>query len=343
MCINMSDEDTTPKRRGPGRPPKNKPKERIERLGIVAEPSNLGKVHDHDVHTIELMYENPQMFKKIFGLFKSYNVKQIHTVFDSDRLYMYSKDFNGNVIIQAEIIGKMMNRYYVEQCDKIWEFSLDTAQFYKIFQGIGKEFTRIVFVTIQRHQRNKIWMMFLDEHNNTSSYEIELNDPKNDKLTLSEVNALFAMKTDYPVSFELDFKFLKNKISELSNTSKKIEIQQDLVRPGSNIYFTCTTSDNKVKNTSPLQNPGKINLINTYDGDIFTAPLFTNHIKPFSNSIISDTVKIYADDKRDIIFISDLDLDDNDTTKGKKINSEKGYIKIASKLSCSDDTPLHSK
>jgi len=113
--------------------------------------------------------------------------------------------------------------------------------------------------------------------------------------------------------------------------------QQDLVRQGSHIYFTCATSDNKVKNISPLQNPGKINLINTYDGDIFTAPLFTNHIKPFSNSIISDSVKIYADDKRDIIFISDLDLDDNDTTKGKKINSEKGYIKIASKLAFSDE------
>ena len=326
--------EPAPKRRGPGRPPKNKPKKRLDRRGIIEKPSNFGKVPDRSVNTIELVYENPQMFKKIFQLFKVYNVEQISVLFDVDKLYMYALDHTKNVTLCVEILGSMMNAYYVE---KPWHINLDTGQFHKIFQGIGKEFTRIVFVTSRSHQNIKIWMIFFDDQNNNSRYEIELNDPKEDEVPLENVKNLFAQHSTYPVSFELDFKRFKSKIAELGNLSKKFEIQQDLTRKGTSIYFTSKTVDNKVKNTSPLNHPGKINLVNTYTGDLFTAPIFISNIKPFSASTISDTASFYVDDKKDIIFKTALDLDDNPSNKEKLADSEKGYIWMASKLAFSED------
>jgi len=330
-----------PRKRGPGRPPKKDKKKRIERLGIVEAPSNAVRNSGDKLNAMELVYENPQMFKKIFALFKVYAVELIHVCFDKDRLSMYAVDHTNHVTINVEILGSMMNRYFIEEPINI---DLDTNQFYRIFQVIGKDFTRILFMTNRANIRVTLWMIFLDEQNNKSTYQIQLNDVKEGKITLEQTKELFAAAQKYPVSFELDHKFLKNKIAEMSNLSKKFVIQQDMTNKNSNMCFVATTDDSKIKNTSPIKNPGKSNLVNNYNGQLFTAPVFVNHIRPFVSASLGDNIKIMVDDKKDIVFKVDLDPDDIKTgiSKGKVSNSEKGYIMIASKLASSNEHPNSS-
>lgn len=323
-----------PKRRGPGRPPKNDKKKRLQRLGIVNEPSNADKTTDIYLNAVELMYENPQLFKKLFSLFKVYNVELIHVCFDVDRLFMYAVDHTGDVTINIEILGAQMNRYYVESPINI---DLDTSQFHKIFQVIGKDFTRIIFMSNRKNKNTRIGMLFMDEDKNVSKYSIELNDVKEGKITLEQVREKFDNARNYPVSFELDFKFLKNKISEMNNLSKKFILQQDMTRPDAPMCFKAISDDNKIDNISPISNRGKANFINTYKGNLFIAPVFVNHIRPFANSTISDIVQIMADDKSDIVFKAKLDLDDTTSSKVKLENSEKGYVFIASKLAFTNE------
>lgn len=316
-------------KRGPGRPRKNKPKQKLDRLGIIYKPSNEGQASDSELHTIEIIYENPQMFKKIFGLFKVYSVVQIGVVFTPEIMYMYAYDHSQEVKIRVEIFGKHMNKYYVENEIKM---TFDTEIFHKIFQGINKDFTKICFVTNRNSQHSKIWMIFIDDDTEDSIYTIELGANRDDEQNLENIMEILNKEESYPISFDLSFKHLKRKMAELSNFTKKFRIEQERNNGVPTIYFACEASDGKVSNRSPLKNVGRMNLISTYDQALFTAPIFISHIKPLANSLISDNIKISVDENRDVIFTCLLDLDENQKNKSKITDSEKCRIKIASRL-----------
>lgn len=332
--------DTTVVKRGPGRPPNKKKETKLVRSGIVKQPSNAGSEHEH---TVEIIYDNPLMFKKIFGLFKEYNVIQIEVMFDVNKTYMYAMNHHNTVSIMAEILGEQMNSYYVAAP---LYMSFDTKSFHNIFKGINKDYNQIMFATNAAFQNANIWMVFEREYH-ASKYKIELNT-QNDNSAMLKHSILKSVNqnVDYLVSFDINFKELKDKISEYSHITKKINIELVSSYSKSNqlqsyVEFTCSDASGKINNISLYTNPSSMNLVSKCDNiSTFIAPMWINNIEPLARSLISDKIRFHVDEHQDMVFVTELDLD----LKGKKSvpGTEKCVIKLAARLAFSDENPISS-
>jgi len=317
------------KKKGPGRPRKNVPSKKPERKGILLSPSNPDD-RESDRNALELLYENPIMFKKIFSLFKAYAVEEINMFFDKDRVFMYSINPSGEIKILVEIFCCRMNEYYL---DKQHHIVLGTEQFYKIFQGLTKDFSKVFMVTSVGAKHQKFWTVFTDEDDEESIYSVDLGTPESNPI--GDINAILKMEHEYPISFELTFKYLKRKITEFGNIPvKKINIEQT-INPDTGayrLYLKCETQDHRIGNESPFRSLSKINLISTYEDSLFTAPIFISNIRPLANTLISDKIKFSVDEQKDLIFTADLDHDIDPETKKRIIGTEKCRIRVTASL-----------
>ena len=269
------------------------------------------------------------MFKKIFTLFKVYQVSHINMSFMSDRVFMYSLTEDKKIKLCVEIFCDRMNRYYVMAPLHI---TLDTEYFHTIFQTVGKDYSKIVFVSTQESHASKMWVIFLDEEGEESQYEIDLNPVKENSLSI--IMDVLNHEPTYPISFDMQFKSLKRKIAEHGNLKvDKIKIEQTCNELGvRDLYLACETSNSKIKNKSPLKNTAKMNLISTYDDPLFSAPIYINSIRPLSSTLISDKIRLHVDNQRDLICSSILDYDIDTKSKTGIENSFKCKIRIAIEL-----------
>jgi hypothetical protein len=324
---NKDDKSTTEKR-GPGRPRKNVPRVKLDRLGITSMPVNANAPEPNQ-HYYELMYENPMMFRKIFTLFKVYSVKDINMSFMEDRVFMYSITEDKKIKLCVEIFCERMNKYY---CSEPLHVTLDTEYFYTIFQTVSKDYSKIVFVTTRESYNSRMWMIFVDEEGEESHYEIDINPAKENPLPA--ILDVLSYETEYPLSFELPFKYLKRKVVEYGNLKvDKIKIEQTVDDVGTrDLYLACETSNTRIKNKSPLKNAAKMGLISAYDGPLFSAPIYINSIKPLSSTLISDKIRICVDNQRDLICSSSLDYDMDAKSKSNIVNSFKCKIRVALEL-----------
>jgi hypothetical protein len=320
-------ESDQPEKRGPGRPRKNVPRVKLDRLGIVQNPINKDEPETKR-HHYELLYENPLMFKKIFTLFKVYSVEHINMSFIKDRVFMYSITQDGKIKLCVEIFCERMNKYY---CAEPIHVTLDTEYFHTIFQTVSKDYSKIIFVTTNESQQSRMWIIFVDDEGEESQYAIDLNPVKNNPLP--DILSVLNKEHEYPISFDLPFKSLKRKITEYGNLKvEKINIEQTVTDGVRELYFSCETSNGRIKNTSPLKNSSKMNLISTYDEQLFVAPIYINSIKPLSSTLISDKVRLCIDNQRDMICTSCLDYDIDPKTKSGVVDSYKCKIRIAIEL-----------
>lgn len=325
--LDIADEDTidlddteSEKKRRPGRPRKNVPRKKIERTGLVDKPE------DSD-YSIELIYENPMMFKKIFALFKAYGIQNIHMTFDHTGVCMFSISKERDIKIFIEIFGNKLNSYY---CARDLTVTVDTENFNNIFQSINKDFSKIILATTRQQQSSRIFMHFVDEENEKSQYEIELSPNANNvNETCSQIGEILKLEQQYPIAFDLPSKYLKHKITEYGNLkTNKICIQQEINNNDREIFFSCETLDRKISNKSPLTNTNKMNLQSTYDSPWFIAPIFITNLRPLANSLISDKLRLSVDEQRDLICTSWLDGDVDEKTKNKLADSDKCRVRV---------------
>jgi hypothetical protein len=324
---NQYDDDDS-KQRGPGRPRKTTPRKQLPRHGLTALPTNSSEPESVQ-HAVELVYENPLMFKKIFTLFKTYSVESINMLFEKDRVYMYSINQNSEVKLLTELFCDRLNQYYNS---KPIVMNLNTEYFYNIFQSVNKDNTRIIFLTTNENCDSKLWVILVDDCDEKSIYEVRLNPVKDTDIV--KIRDILINEKTYPISFELTSKFLKHKITEyLYLKAKKLSIDQTIDESGNReISFSCGTTDNRIDNRSPLSNVNRMNFISTYDQPLFVAPITIANIRPFTNTMICDKIKLSVDEKRDLILTTCLDYDIDPVSKENIINSEKCKIRIAISL-----------
>lgn len=327
--------DSDPKK-GPGRPRKSNPRKQLLREGIVSTPSNV-EDSEH-AYAVEFLYENPNMLKKVFFLFKVYSAEYITLLFEKDRVFLYGVNSNSEVKILVEIFCDKMNKYYNA---KPIRMSLGTEYFYNIFQSVTKDHAKIALLTTNSFASQKLWIVFETEDNEQSIYEIRLNQLK--ESNLSDIRDILVNEKQYPIKFDIPSKNLKRKVSEyVYLKSKKISIEQTIDDDGKReICFSTNTSDNRVSNRSPLANMQQMNFISEYDQKLFIAPILLSNIRPLANSLISEKIRLSVDEKQDLILSASLDFDLDAKTKSKIPNSEKCIIRVAISLAKSDRTDEH--
>ena len=104
----------------------------------------------------------------------------------------------------------------------------------------------------------------------------------------------------YPLKFELTGKYFKKLINDVSIFSEIFTIEKVNQSP---LQFIYKNINNTIKGYNICKDDGKINLqTNLNDNDIFSVSVRIDYIKALSNALLSDKVKIYADNENDLVF-----------------------------------------
>lgn len=308
-------------RRGPGRPKKQRPVDSIPKRGIVSTPSNVNAVNKDMVNAVEILYENPLMFKKIFGKLKTMKVSKIPIYFKKEGIVICTKDHTESSIIYIEIKGHELNSYF---CEDEYSVILQLSKIEPVINAIDKEFTAISFKSQRLTKFSKLTLAL--KHNPTSTTpDWDFTTEPGGEIP-EEVYATLNDEVDYPVKFVLPSRFIKKRIKSYSTQAEILKITHI---GGSNVRFEYTSSCDGVKHRWPFKNNIKLDS-KVPKGELFIAPVYISDIKSVFNCIIADDIHISADKYKRIIFTSYLDIQ----TQGKESipGSQTCTIKIMTNL-----------
>jgi hypothetical protein len=296
------------KRKRPGRPKKKISKDAIPKHGIVSEPSHIAEDERMET-TMELQYSNPEMFKKIFTEFKNLSVENVRMQFHENGVSIITKDHLQKSEFLAEILGDRLNKYY---CENTLELGVSVHHLLQIMQTLKKDHSKITFLSTRQTQRSKLRVIL---HNATmnedSGYNVDVTTIEPYDGTIRED---LLLEPEYPLSFELDAKYFKNKVADWARLGEVIKIEKESDGP---LIINHVFDDKKGDHETIFKDPKKISLVaNIPEGEMFAVSVLLHNLKPISTSTVADKIKVSAHENYKLIFTSLLDQEiDEDTNK----------------------------
>lgn len=280
--------DAPPKRK-PGRPALRVKKAEVDKKGVVAEPLDKNNI-------MELVYDIPIIFKKIFGFLKSMEVKEIKMKFMENNVQLISLDHLEKNIINLNIDCSKMIHYY---CKTPIVVILDSKNIEKVLQKIDKNYNTITFISNCNTYRSEIMINFANTDIDIDEIHIinlmESNFIDENKYEFKQID-----HEAYPLNFKLSSKYFKKLINDNALFSDKFKIEK---LKGVVLQFPYDTDGRTIKVNNIVKNAEKIELHSTLDeNEIFSVSTYIDYIKSLSNSLISENIKIYVDKTQDIIF-----------------------------------------
>jgi hypothetical protein len=277
--------------RKPGRPrkkPANQPK---PKSGVVSKPTD-------DQHYIEFLYDEPMIFKKIWQFFKLMAVTNIRMLFGADNILIYCKDHHEKSDIRVKIDCNLVNHYY---CKNELDIGIFCENLKKIMSTIDRNYNSILFLSTCDNIQKNIQVILKNSLDIEEHHKIELigeyENIDKEKEFLDE---------EFAVKFELSGKYLKKVISDIKTFSDQIAIRLD--GPDDNLAFEYINNDKKIKSLHTMKNNSAIKLENTLgEDDAFRASFKIDYVRPISAAILSENVKIYADENKRLKFINQMD------------------------------------
>jgi len=298
----------------PGRPRKKHHGFTVPYLGIVTATQSEAIVN--------IVYDNPIMFKKILTIYKTYNVGKIFIKFEPTLTKMYAVDTIEKNGIYVEILGDKMNEYY---CKSTIDIEIDNDVFTRILSEITKDCGRIELNMATPNRLNVI--------TKNSEYEIDTHSEFNTRINAEydwAIEETISTIDDYSIIFELPTKVLKTKITNLKQHADILEIEKN----GTNfLKFNVEYKDHCGTNRTYFKCDDKIKMRSTInDGDLFGVSVNLEHIKSVASASIADTITIYADKVNDLVFGFILDLDESEARRGKVYDSERARVYVTTKI-----------
>jgi hypothetical protein len=275
-------------KRSVGRPRLIQRTDPLPKLGILNTPSN-------EDNLVELSYDNVSIFKKIFNLLKSMNVKEINIQFNNNYTKIFGIDHLEKNLINIKIDSNKLNHYY---CEHPINITLDPKNLDKITQKIDKHYSLFSIILKKKSYRNNIIIILnnkilsIDE-----SHIINLIETNVDYDSVNEKTLDYNL---YPLKFELTGKYFKKLINDVSTFSEIFTIEKVNNNP---LQFIYKNINNTIKGFNICKDSNKIKLQSTLaENDIFSVSIRIDYIKALSNSLLSDKIKIYADSENDLVF-----------------------------------------
>lgn len=289
----MSDNSEKQKiKRGPGRPCIDNKNRNIVPLGVCNNPENLENI-------IEFKFNNPNVFKRIFTLFKAHNVSEIKLIFDYEQIIMlgesYSKECNFRLVIDC----KFVYRYY---CLRPIYLLINRSLMGLIIDKIDANFYSDIQFTIPNYNENIRSMSI-------SLFNSNLNSVANHMLNLASIPAIEIddswNKDSYKLSFQFNKKNFKKIINDIESVSSKFIIEKVAgIYP---LVFKYTKDCNVIEVVESYD-PIKIDLESKMiEFEIIAATLKVVNIKSIANAQIGPYVKLYIDNEKKLLIAFDLE------------------------------------
>jgi hypothetical protein len=268
----------------PGRPRKKPLKPTLKRTGISDTPINNN-------NCVEMVYDMPFIFKKVFGLLRSMAVKNVCMEFNKECVNIITTDHLEKSHIKIAIHGDKVNHYYCAEPIKSY---LNPKNLDKIIQVLDKNYLSVAIILKTVTNRSILSIIYKNELEIDEYREIELIRPNN---SITDISFSF---DDYPIKFVLPGKFFKKLIGDIGSFSDIFTINKVGTGP---LTFLYTSKDNKIKSRHIVKSPESIKLVALVGkDDIFSSSIHIEYLKPLSSSLLSDHMLIAADTYRNMIF-----------------------------------------
>lgn len=330
MPINESSikPESKPTKKGPGRPKKEKPTIVVPRDGVTDTPHNPN-------NRMELVYDNPETWKKIFNMFKTMKMDTITWHFGKENLILVAedakteKDRKNSVYIT--IYGKTQNRYY---CEELFSIQMSRSDMEAYLGELTKSYTLISFVSRKLDWQSTFRMLFRYQGavTNTDQHDIHITVAHTStNSTLRSIVDQVAEEDGYNISMMLPSQYFKQKISHASSMTDEFKIFKNGDGP---LQFKYIATSNKSSKTINFPNSAQIMLeSNIHPEDVFSASVYISNIKPFARAAITDYIQLSVDLTRPLIFTAFLDAEPIDEKKKiPKEGTERAVVKVITKI-----------
>ena len=273
----------------PGRPRKKPLKKPSKRNGISPKPLNVD-------NCVEMVYDMPTVFKRIFALFKSMAVKEICISFNEKTIDIFTADHLKKSHIKITMRCDKINHYYCKEPIKSY---LNPKNMEKIIQVLDKNYTSVAFILKTLTNRSTLNILFKNDIKIDEFREIDLIQPSNSAMDVSFDDS------SYPIKFILPGKYFKKIVTDVGSFSDIMTISKTGASP---LTFNYVSKDKTVKSMHIVNAPESIRLVSNIGDDyIFSSSIQIDYIKPLSSSLLSESISISADTHRNMIFKMDVD------------------------------------
>ena len=279
-------------KKGPGRPRKTPKKEPIPRKGI----SKLATANDG---FIEVLYDQPIIFKKIFQFFKAIAAAQIQVIFRPKEIIMYTQDHHQKSKIRVKIDTNKINHYY---CKDTIDIGLSSKDLELILNKVDKEYSSIILISYLASKQRSVDLILDNDMQIDEIHTIDLIIP-NYKME----NEIEFVDENYTIKFELPSKYFRKTINDIKTMSTELSItQEDINSP---LIFEYLTPNKKIQSKHTVKNNEKIKLQSNLseDSESFRVDIKIDYLKPIASSQIAEEVIILVDENKYLMTKSYID------------------------------------
>ena len=295
----MSIEESSQKKRGPGRPPKKVLTVEYSHEGIVSEPKDKR-------NSVEIFYNCPYIMKLIFDYIKSIKSTTAHIYCNKESIHFITKKVVDVNKTDVEIKGNESMRYYC--ASDIW-LGINGGHVNKVLHGVDKSLYDRISLSFSPENREKFVITLFDDSIESSHCRyITLSnlDVTNDILTLPQTIKNDIATDAYPISFTLPVRIFTKLVTTIADQKcpdfefRRFHDQPLMVYYEKQQVIECVDtfgSDEKIEFKSTFNVP-----------TMFICKLQTKNVKPVASAIITDKVRIMCKQPDKVMF--ELILDD---------------------------------
>lgn len=275
----------------------------------------IDKPIENDKAILEVIYDNPMVFKKIFALFNKYNIETIDVFFTKTSFKLCACNESGTIRIYIEFDGKKLNSYY---CVEPIHIYFDSSKFYQMFQYLSKKYSKITFLSypdsidesiimyVYENSMDKMTKIMLDLVGSQKAYPWKEYEEKNKSMEEEEL-----------VKFTIPSKDMKDIISEVNKVSDNIEFF--IHQSSGNLTLRTHFTDKRGNYSTTYLDNDKINCKNKLEEDELLSTRFNiDIIKPFILSQIASSFDFVLDSDHNILMIGKIDSDEDTGELGKE-------------------------
>jgi hypothetical protein len=279
-------------KRGPGRPRKYPERKPQPRRGIVSLPSN-------DSNVIELYYNNPLYFKRIWQYFRIMAVEKVHLVFKKDSIIIWCEDHHKHTRMRVHIDCSKMNHYY---CEYELDIGILSSNMELIMRTIDKSYTSIYLFSNRELYQNYLEVVLIHDNAIEDNFRVQLIGEYNN--FASKCN--FDIENDFVIKLEMPSKHFKKRIADIKSLSSCITLRQD--SPEDPLILEYMSEDKKIRTNTVIKNSKDIQVVSRLKEDeSFRISFSLDYVKPISSVLLSDKITLYAHEQLPLMFVADMD------------------------------------
>jgi hypothetical protein len=284
--------DKDVKKNKPGRPRKNPIRQPQKRIGLVSNPAD-------ERNYVEFLYDNPERFKKIFSYFKSHAVNKVFITFKESSIFFWCEDNAQKNKMRVKIDCNLVNHYY---CPNTLSVGISCDHLENIMATIDKTYNSILILSQRDSLQNYIQIILKDDSHTDESYKIELIEEYNN---FHNIDHIFDEQDEYMLYFTLPSKKFKSMINNMAAFTDQVSIE--LHSANDPLLFQYLSRDNKIKHTTTIRNNMFVLKQQLDENDTFRTSFVIDYVKAISSSLISDSITVYADEDRPLLFTNVID------------------------------------